>query len=279
MKFYTWCNVKDHPKVEVLRRSASYYGIKVEVLGEGIVWKRNYQKIQMLYNEIRDLDENEVILCTDAFDVLYLEGEKSILDKFINLVGEPEQFGRNKVIFSGEKLYSHHYPKYRKYWDSLDSPYGYRYLNSGTFIGYQKDVVRMLEWIIENSQNYKESSDQKLFAKYEVKNPGSILLDGRCKLFWCSGGEQKRFRELYQIDGNLGNRFLRCKVTGTYPSLIHIPSSKSFYRLILGISFRMNFITETEKIKYSKLHLEETEGKKEIKPSPRKICRKRLYLS
>lgn len=266
MRFYTWCNQRNHPKLDVLIKSAENYHIHIEVLGMGVIWKRNYQKIELLYNAIKDLNSSEIILCTDAFDVLYLSTEQEIKEKLDDMVGIEADI--NKVVFSGEKLYSHHYPKYKKYWDNLSKStgdqYGYKYLNSGSFIGYQKDIIKMLLWIMDNSINYKESSDQKLFGKYEVKNPGSIILDRTCKLFWCAGGEQKVLKSLYRIDqstdqttdqtANQTDRLLRSINTESYPTVIHIPASKLFYNQILKIAYQMNFISHTERLKYIRLH-------------------------
>lgn len=252
MKFYTWCNIPNHPKVTVLELSAKRFNIPITILGSGIKWTRNYLKIQLLYDAIKDLDNNEIILCSDAFDVLYLAGEQQILEKFLTFNG--------KIVFGAEKLYSHHYPKYKNFWDTIGEKYDYKYLNSGTFIGYQKDILTMLTNILNTSKNYTESSDQKLYGKYVVKNPDKVVLDYTAKLFWCPAGEQKILEKLYKIENKTEDNYqiqliLRNLKTDTTPCLIHITHSKKYYGLLLNVALKLKLITSNEKDSFLKLHI------------------------
>lgn len=280
MKYYTWCNIIDHPKLAVLEKSAKAFNIHINVLGKGVKWERNFQKVGLLLEAIEGVDENELILCTDAFDVLYLQNQDAILKAYqavcsANKSGAQLKLGtpdaenmQNPIVFSAERLYSHHYPKYKAYWDAIKTPFGYKYLNSGTFIGYQKNLVQMLKQILKDAHNYTEKSDQKLYAEYAVKNPGKIILDYRCELFWCSAGEQEIMHNLYKIDNNtqnanitVGNALegfpsgkLKNLKTNQTPCLIHITHSKGFYDQLLKIAVEMGFVNNNQRDKYWKLH-------------------------
>ena len=109
MKFFTWCNIQNHHKLEVLNLSGKTYGIQIETLGQGIKWNRNYQKIGLLLRAIRVLDPEEIILCTDAFDVLYLSNEQQILKAFNKVGGESPKGNSGRIVFAAEPLYIHHY--------------------------------------------------------------------------------------------------------------------------------------------------------------------------
>lgn len=266
MKYYTWCNIIDHPKLAILEKSAKTFNINIHVLGKGIKWERNFQKIGLLLDAIENLDENELILCTDAFDVLYLQNSDTILKAYQTLCTKVKTDGAwaSPIVFSAERLYSHHYPKYKAYWDAIPTPFGYKYLNSGTFIGYQKNLVTMLKQILKDAHNYTEKSDQKLYAEYAVKNPGKIILDYHCELFWCSAGEQEIMQNLYKIDSTNGGKILKNLRTNQNPCLVHITHSKGFYDQLLKIALEMGFINNNQKDKYWKLH------KKSLTPSDKK---------
>lgn len=274
MKCYTWCNIVDHPKLAVLEKSAKAFNIHITVLGKGIKWERNFLKVGLLLEAIKDLNADELILCTDAFDVLYLQDAQTIIDRYhaicasasTNSSGAESKEAKQSepIVFSAERLYSHHYPKYKAFWDAIPAPFGYRYLNSGTFIGYQKNLVAMLKQILKDAHNYTEKSDQKLYAEYAVKNPGKIILDYRCELFWCPAGEQEILQNLYKVESDKQGCTLKNLKTKQNPCLIHITHSKGFYDLLLKVALEMGFINSGQRDKYWKLH------KKDIASSPKK---------
>ena len=298
MKFYTWCNVEKHPKLEILEKSAKSRGIEISVLGSGIKWTRNFQKIGLLLEAIKNLNSDEIIVCTDAFDVLYLADAVSIEKSFINLLAGANMKDIDiidrPIVFSAERLYRHHNPKYKSYWDSINSPFGYRYLNSGTFIGYQLPMIKMLNEILRTAtaRDYIEGNDQKLFAEYAIKNPGKVLLDYRCELFWCPSGEQEILGDLYQINapdtvaivGTDGpdspdspKHFLVNLKTRTTPCFIHITHKKEFYGLLLKIATELEYISQNDADKYLKIHKTEL-ANKEMEREKEKEEKKRLLL-
>ena len=250
MKCYTWCNIINHYKLEVLEKSAKAFNIEPIILGKGIIWEHNFQKIGLLLDAIVGLKEDELILCT-AYDVLFLQDTQIIIDKYISMckthnmhskiygmhgihnsvnnASEPfvcssnslandcannctdiihtaitSSVTKNPIIFSAERLYRHHNPRYKSYWDAMPNPFEYKYLNGDTFIGYQKNLVIMLKQILEDvystDLNSLEKNDQKLYAEYAIKNPDKIILDRKCELFWCPTGEQEILQDLYKIE-------------------------------------------------------------------------------
>jgi len=254
MKFYTWCHLADYPKLDLLQKSAQKHNIKVTVLGKDVEWKSNYQKIALLLREIRDLDEHEIILCTDAFDVLYLATEKEIVEKFHRISGDS-----GKIIFGAQIPFGSHYPQFKKYWDKFSAPYSYRYLNSGTFIGYAADLVKMLTNILDMTYGSSETSDQKLYAMYGAKFPGSISLDYTAELFWCP--EQTRVLDLFtHVDDRL-----KCRKTGTYPCFIHISDPVKHYHLLLDVATLLELITIDENSERLEEHNEELALRKKSK--------------
>ena len=72
MKFYTWCNNSKSDKIQRLLDSAKLQNIEIETIGGGrdIHEGGNYNgKNLWLYEKVCELDENEIVVCTDSFDV------------------------------------------------------------------------------------------------------------------------------------------------------------------------------------------------------------------
>ncbi|MBC7979212.1 MAG: hypothetical protein H7Y36_01455 [Armatimonadetes bacterium] len=99
-------------------------------------WFRDY-----LNNLPKDCDQ--IVCFTDAFDVFYLDDLEAIKQKFL-------RFGKD-IVWSAEKWYSHQLDADKAFYDGLcNTPYGYKYINGGTFIGYKKHFFNysMTYWMV-----------------------------------------------------------------------------------------------------------------------------------
>ena len=88
MKFYTWCNNSKSDKIQRLLDSAKLQNIEIETIGGGrdIHEGGNYNgKNLWLYEKVCELDENEIVVCTDSFDVIYLTNADEIKQKFLKM--------------------------------------------------------------------------------------------------------------------------------------------------------------------------------------------------
>ena len=83
---------------------------------------------------------------------------------------------KKPIVFSGEKC-CHPDASLSKHFDHIKSPF--KYLNSGTYIGYSKNILEMLK-----SLTIKPNEDDQLFAtKYIIKNPLLCAIDKKCQIF------------------------------------------------------------------------------------------------
>jgi len=159
----------DRKRCNQLNTSARYHGIDITNIGMNVVWKGTDMsgpgggmKVNLLKEYIKNLDPNDVILFTDAFDVFYADNINTIYERYVDLSAE--------VIFSAESIC----------WPSQDladsfpvSPTKYRYLNSGTFIGKVAALTKILE-----EANIKDSDDDQLFYQQVfIKGEHDIKLD------------------------------------------------------------------------------------------------------
>ena len=194
-------------------RSASARGVKVKVLGLKSPWEGGDmvndpgggQKINLLIPEIDKLKNNKksIVLFVDGFDILFFSKLDNILEKFLSS-GKKIIFGAEKSCWPDRSL-AEKYP---------DSPYDYKYLNSGNFIGYASDISN----ILEKAKNNKlpNSSDDQLYYTEEFlfgKYKESISLDYYCELFQCLAWA---YEDISIKEGVLYN-----KVTKTRPLIAH----------------------------------------------------------
>ncbi len=214
-------------------RSASHYGIKINILGLKTPWEGGDmindpgggQKINLLIPEIDKLkeDPNSIVLFVDGFDIVFLSNLKSILERFISS-GKRIIFGAEKSCWPDRNL-SKDYPS---------SPYEYKYLNSGNFIGYASDIAKILSKA-KKDEVTNISDDQLYYTKEflygEYKD--LISLDYHCEIFQCLA---HAYEDIQIHEGLAYN-----KVTKTRPLVLHGNSGKEkFWDLTNFVSSKWN---------------------------------------
>jgi hypothetical protein len=158
--------------------SAIRNDVKLVILGWNVKWIGLSQKLDAAYSYAKSLPESDIILFTDAFDVLFCDNTETIKRKFINL----SQSFNASIIFSAE---CGCWPHVMEEIDAVNhgkpskqttcfikypiSPTPYRYLNSGMWIGYAKKSAAMLkEVIIRAGHNFATANDQELVANMYI---------------------------------------------------------------------------------------------------------------
>lgn len=122
------------------------YGIKIKVLGWGKKWKGFRMKNEYIYNYIKKLNDDDIVIVLDGFDV-YING---YLKDAIKI------FKKNnyKILYSKENYYKHKSFFVKK----IFNPYNEKYiLNAGLYMGY----VKYLKIILHDSLNLKCNDDQR----------------------------------------------------------------------------------------------------------------------
>lgn len=255
MIFYTWATDKTDVRLYELKESAKRHNIELKFLGEGITNWNHFMKISLLYNELKKLDDNEIVCAVDAFDVFFQDDVARIEQEFLNI--------KCDILFSAERGYSDQYQKYKAFYDNLKCDSPYRYLNSGVIIGYASALkkafrenwyfkllhlfdlyryagigAKMVTSIFDriNSRNANESdfpgyfsrwyrcSDQTLLGRVYARNSGSISMkmDHATRLNWCTAFEWDDIEKHYKVDkGKLVNLY-----TMNIAPIIHVPFTK-----------------------------------------------------
>jgi len=164
------------PALEQLITSCANTNQKVEVCSIGETFSFE-MKINDCRKFLEKLPDNDVVLYVDGYDVLVLADEKTTLERFYSM--------KAPIVFSVEKN-CHPFPHIGKYFPSSPTPF--RYLNSGSYIGYVKDLKKLFSKI---GPLDKPLDDQGLFCVYYLYHPKEIKLDYQCELFLTLNGLEK----------------------------------------------------------------------------------------
>jgi len=189
------------PGVDKLLRSCKENHLNVEIFGLGEPFSFD-RKLGHCQSFISNLPDDDVVMYVDAYDILILASEDRILDEFFKMEAS--------IVFSVEPT-CYPFPQVGPYYPK--SPTRYRYLNSGSYIGYVKDLKRVFAEMMPIPE---ETDDQGLFLIYHLYYPERFHLDHYCKLFLTL--RQTRESEIY-IDPIEKN--VKCLLTGTTPCIVH----------------------------------------------------------
>ena len=174
MKFYMWAD-KESDLLGPIRDTARAYGITPEIIGEGAIIEPRGEinessdfvfKIFALKEAVSKLKDDEIVCCTDAFDVLYQDNEDAIREKFLSFNCD--------IVYSAEKLYSNQYRGYRGHFDKRAKT-AYRYVNAGGVIGYARAIRTMLG-TITSEKRFMENADEPKAAERLMRNAYEGLL-------------------------------------------------------------------------------------------------------
>lgn len=195
--------------------SAKVNGLQVKTLGLHQPWLGGDMssvgggyKVNLLKNALDEMEisDDMVILFTDSYDVIIDGDANEILERF-------NSFDAN-IVFSAEKMCWPDTSLYDKY-PAVGS--GYRYLNSGGFIGYAKHIKDLI-----SKKSIKNEDDDQLyyallFLDESVRTELKIVLDTLGRLF------QNLYGSTDDIKLNFDSEFVHITNTkfNTNPIIIH----------------------------------------------------------
>jgi len=234
-------NVYDTKKMKYLLNSAKHHGFGVTIIGlnqkfeflSKILWFK-------VYLASLPTDTNPIVCFTDAYDVIFVDALDIIRTKFLSF--------KKNIVWSVERWYSHQLKIDKNFYDGLsDTPY--KYINTGTFIGYKKELLQLMTDIENSLKNqlflselraegwdiHSSLVDQTIISHHLAKHwdKYSIILDYNCSVFYIPCGDWDDIDKF--VDRDLKNI-----VTGNIPSIIHVPW-KSKFEHILSKLYNMRF--------------------------------------
>ena len=169
IKVCTVSNNFDKEEMKYLIKLTKKVNINFDIVGLNQEWSF-YKKIYWFRDYLNKLDKNYIIIFTDAFDVFYKDTLDTIKKKFINL--------NTDILFSCEKTYAHQLETDKDFFDKMSKNTSYKYLNSGTIMGYKDKLLEFYNDLIDKLENNKE------FVLELSKIP---IIDKKCKPYYSQG--------------------------------------------------------------------------------------------
>lgn len=136
-------------------------GLDYKILGLGDKWKGYAWKFNLVYEHLSTLDPNEIVIFTDAYDVIFLQNQKEVLTRFLEY--------NTPVLLSIENEPENLFHKYayRKMFPKVLGKYS---VNSGCYMGYAY-ALREMFFNLKNQYNLQDDDDdQQILAKFLNRN-------------------------------------------------------------------------------------------------------------
>lgn len=194
--------------LERFEKSCNIHNLKYKILGLGKKWTGGDMKkgpgggmkLNLLKEELKYYNDEDIILFSDSYDVIFISNEEEIYEKYLS-------FNTN-MLFSAEKTcwpdnnMSIHF--------NSESPY--KYLNSGGFIGNVESINKLISGKFEDTYD-----DQLLIQKNYVKYKDilNIKLDTKCIIFQTSSND------INDIDILYNNNRIKNNIFNTKPCHYH----------------------------------------------------------
>lgn len=157
---------------------ASRKGWDIENLGENVLWEGGNmegpgggQKINLVKNHLLNLDPNDIVLFLDGYDTFVHLPIEQVLERYFAF--------KKEILFSAEPMC---WPD-KSIANDFPETGGYKYLNSGTYIGTAKELLKMFDPPIENYED-----DQLYCQKQYLTGLYDIALDYESYVFFCLSG-------------------------------------------------------------------------------------------
>ncbi len=198
------------------------------VLGKDMEWKGFNWKLNLMIEELKKYDSNEIICFVDGFDVICTRDLNELTNEFIKIKEREKckiitgyDYVPNNIIKTITSLY------FTKTTDNL-------VLNSGTYIGYVKDILEVLETVNKIDPN-DNADDQILLNKYNEKNPGSIYIDTNFEIFLTIGDPLTDLKKFVIIKDN------NVYINNNRPFFIHAAGSGYLDSIIIDLNYEYDY--------------------------------------
>lgn len=179
------------------------HGIDVDILGWDKLYYANGWGMKLIEHYINHLPDEDLVLVVDSFDLFFLAGKETIIEKFLELE-TPFYISAEKWCYPNPELKELYPPSHTDY----------RFLNSGTYMGFVKDVKQVFRELPHPLGPYQE--DQLILTQFYLKHPEKCHLDRDCALAQTLFAVDRSELIIDPISISVTNL-----ATGTMPCIIH----------------------------------------------------------
>jgi hypothetical protein len=203
---------------EKLLETAAAHDVHVELLGIGYEFVSHSQRMEILREALEEMGEQErdstVIVAMDGSDTLINGSSEVIIERFRSM--------NTQVLIAAEKAYTYQDFEYKQKFDRVVTPYPYRYVNAGAFMGYGSSLLNLMNELLDmKSTRWPSANDQGLlgiWAYRNMENEQLMKLDLNCDIFWVTCNDWDHLMKASLRE----DKFIRNSMTGTIPPFIHL---------------------------------------------------------
>lgn len=210
----------DHLHIVTVATDSKYYfphlvesckrnGKELKVLGFGEKWRGFNWKFKLMLEYIKNLPKDDIVCFVDGYDVLCVRQLNELTNEFLRLKEKHDC----KIIVAQDKW------SLDIYICIVSLIFGQckgLSLNSGTYIGYVKDLLPLLEEIYENNPD-DTNDDQILLTKYCKKYEEIFHIDTDNEIFFT------KVKLLGEINDDIVIENNKIIVDKNHPFFVHTP--------------------------------------------------------
>lgn len=161
---------------DYLKKSVKLFGSELIVLGWNETWKGFNWRLQLMKEFLNTINPEDVVCFIDGYDVICLRNLNELMEKYVEIQKRENCkiiIGHDKVISPINVLVQYFY------FDKCND----KYLNAGSYIGYAKDLLFIINEIQNNLSNDSKKDDQILMTKYCNINQSDFYIDVNNEIF------------------------------------------------------------------------------------------------
>jgi hypothetical protein len=209
--------------LKYLIESCKNNGIELTILGLGKEWQGYAWKFKLMIAFLKSIDNNDIVCFIDGYDVICVRNLNEMIDEFI--IKQKET--KCKIIIGNDN--------YKFFIQELCALYYFNkcnleLINSGTYIGYVKDIKDILLNINIKKIN---SDDQVLLTKYCNKNPSYFYIDKNNNFFLVI------HKPLCEIDKYITIHNKTIYYNNEKPFFIHAPSCTKLNNILIKLNYNI----------------------------------------
>jgi len=220
--FLMTVSTKQHPNLDIWRKSAEANGFHPKILGlkenkkyhDPLFGKGHFgMKLRYLFDYCKKLKPNDILLFTDAWDVIIIGDCKKVYKDYKSF--------KKDIVFGGETIAGVLYDLSNIFnMHKYDLSKAFPYLNAGIMIGKAGAIRELLEKYTEK-EIADSVDDQILWRKIYLENKDKIAIDSQAKMILNTCLTSKKN---YVYEDNI----FTYKGTNTHPSIIHAQGNEAF---------------------------------------------------
>ena len=208
-------------------------GKEIVVLGYGEKWKGFTWRFKLMLEYIETLKDDDIVCFVDGYDVICTRDLNEMIESF------------NTIIYKHKcKIIVGYHYNINSFFKMCEYIFFGNIINSGTYIGKCKDILKMLESINRLDMNNK-ADDQVLLCKYYNLNKNEIYIDTKNEIFSTLHSYKRlELDKFYTIK----NKQVLLKGTNIRPFFIHAPNSNYLDNIIIKLGYNYDYNNKIKNI-------------------------------